>query len=125
MNIPENYKYTKTHEWVCFTESGTAKIGITDFAQQELGDLVFVNVPQVGDAFEAGEVFADVESVKTAEDIYAPVSGSVVAVNEALADSPELVNENAFEAWFAEFDGVTEGDGLMTAAEYEEYTAEA
>jgi len=124
MDIPKDFKYTKTHEWIEFTDDGKAKVGITDFAQQELGDIVYVNLPDVGSVFEAEEVFADIESVKTAEDIYTPVGGTVVAVNEELIDKPELVNTNAFEAWFVELDGVSESDGLMNSVEYENYISE-
>ena len=125
MDIPKDYRYTKTHEWVAFTDDGKAKIGITDFAQQELGDIVYVNLPEIGDKFEAEEVFADIESVKTAEDIFTPVAGRVASVNEELTEKPELVNENAFEAWFVELDGVEEPAGLMNAEEYEQFIAEA
>ena len=125
MDFPKDYLYTKTHEWIAFTDDGKAKIGITDFAQQELGDIVYVNLPEVGDSLEAGEVFADVESVKTAEDIFTPVSGKVIAVNEDLLDKPELVNENAYEAWFAEFEDVIEPADLMNADEYEQFLSEA
>ena len=125
MDIPKDYLYTKTHEWIDFSDDGKARIGITDFAQQELGDIVYVNLPEIGDSFEAGEVFADIESVKTAEDIFTPVSGKVISVNEELLDKPELVNENAFEAWFAELEDVTEPADLMNAEEYEQFVSEA
>ena len=88
MNFPKELKYSKTHEWVRFQEDGTAYIGITDYAQDQLGDLVFVNLPSAGDALTAGEPFADVESVKAVSDVNAPVSGTVKEVNEALADAP-------------------------------------
>lgn len=125
MDFPKDYLYTKTHEWIAFTDDGKAKIGITDFAQQELGDIVYVNLPEIGDSFETGEVFADVESVKTAEDIFTPVSGKVIAVNEDLLDRPELVNENAYNAWFAELEDVIEPADLMKADEYEQFLSEA
>lgn len=100
MSVPANLKYTEQHEWV--TGSGTAlKVGITDYAQTELGDVVFVDLPEVGTAFKRGESFATVESVKAVSDVYAPVDGKVVARNDALIDTPELINQSAFEqGWF-------------------------
>ena len=124
MNFPKELKYSKTHEWVRFQEDGTAYIGITDYAQDQLGDLVFVNLPSVGDALTAGEPFADVESVKAVSDVNAPVSGTVKEVNEALADAPEKMNEAPYEAWFVLAEDVADADGLMTAEEYEAFIAE-
>ena len=124
MNFPKELKYSKTHEWVRFQEDGTAYIGITDYAQDQLGDLVFVNLPSAGDALTAGEPFADVESVKAVSDVNAPVSGTVKEVNEALADAPEKMNEAPYEAWFVLAEDVADADGLMTAEEYEAFIAE-
>jgi glycine cleavage system H protein len=124
MNFPKELKYSKTHEWVRFQEDGTAYIGITDYAQDQLGDLVFVNLPSEGDALTAGEPFADVESVKAVSDVNAPVSGTVKEVNEALADAPEKMNEAPYEAWFVLAEDVADADGLMTAEEYEAFIAE-
>ena len=124
MNFPKELKYSKTHEWVRFQEDGTAYIGITDYAQDQLGDLVFVNLPAAGDALQAGESFADVESVKAVSDVNAPVSGTVKEVNEALADAPEKMNEAPYDAWFVLAEDVTDTDGLMTAEEYEAFIAE-
>ena len=124
MSVPKDFMYTKTHEWVEFLDGGRARIGITDFAQSELGDIVYVNLPVEGDVFAAGDVFADVESVKTAEDIYSPIGGKVSLVNTELAEKPELVNDSAFEAWFAELEDADGKDGLMTAEEYEAFLAE-
>ena len=124
MNFPKELKYSKTHEWVRFQEDGTAYIGITDYAQDQLGDLVFVNLPAAGDALQAGESFADVESVKAVSDVNAPVSGTVKEVNEALADAPEKMNEAPYDAWFVLADGITDTDALMTAEEYEAFIAE-
>lgn len=100
MSVPANLKYTEQHEWV--TGSGTAlKVGITDYAQTELGDVVFVDLPEIGASFKRGESFATVESVKAVSDVYAPVDCKVVARNEALIDTPELINQSAFEqGWF-------------------------
>ena len=124
MNFPKEMKYSKTHEWVRFQEDGTAYIGITDYAQDQLGDLVFVNLPAAGDALQAGESFADVESVKAVSDVNAPVSGTVKEVNEALADAPEKMNEAPYDAWFVLAEGITDTDALMTAEEYEAFIAE-
>ena len=124
MNFPKELKYSRTHEWVRLQEDGTAYIGITDYAQDQLGDLVFVNLPSAGDTLTAGESFADVESVKAVSDVNAPVSGKVKEVNEALADAPEKMNEAPYEAWFVLAEEVTDTDGLMTAEEYEAFIAE-
>ena len=124
MNFPKELKYSKTHERVRFQEDGTAYIGITDYAQDQLGDLVFVNLPAAGDALQAGESFADVESVKAVSDVNAPVSGTVKEVNEALADAPEKMNEAPYDAWFVLAEGITDTDALMTAEEYEAFIAE-
>lgn len=115
--------YAKSHEWVKWNDDNSALIGISDFAQNELGDLVFVNLPAVGDKIVAGEIFADVESVKAVSDIYSPISGIVAEVNEALLDNPALINENAAEAWFIRVDDVSaKADGLMTEDEYRTFT---
>ena len=99
--IPEDLLYAKTHEWVMI-EDDVATVGITQFAQEQLGDLTFVELPEVGDTFQQGDVFATVESVKAASDVYMPVDGEILEINEALEDTPELVNQDPFgEAWFA------------------------
>lgn len=101
-NVPANLKYTPSHEWVLDNGDGTVTVGITDHAQELLGDVVFVEVPEVGRNVDKGEEFSLVESVKAASDIYAPVTGEVIAVNEALEDAPETINESAFEdGWIA------------------------
>ena len=99
MILKEELKYSKSHEWIAL-DGDTAVVGLTDYAQSELGDLVFVNLPEVGDTVEAGEVFGDVESVKAVSDVYSPVTGEVTEINEELLDSPELIND---EAAFAKF----------------------
>ena len=124
MNFPKELKYSKTHEWVRFEEDGTARVGITDYAQDQLGDLVFVNLPSAGDSLQAGESFADVESVKAVSDVNAPVSGTVKEVNEALADAPEKMNEAPYDAWFVLVEDVTDPGDLMSAEEYEAFVAE-
>ncbi len=121
MHFPEELKYTKTHEWVRFTDEGTAYIGITDYAQDQLGDLVFVNLPAEGDDLTAGESFADVESVKAVSDVNSPVTGTVKEVNEDLADAPEKMNETPYEAWFVVAEGITDQVELMDAKAYEAF----
>ena len=123
MTFPEELKYTKTHEWVKFLDETTACIGITDYAQDQLGDLVFVNLPAEGDALEAGAAFADVESVKAISDVNSPVSGTVAKVNEALLDEPEQMNKAPYEAWFILAGEISGTEELMTAAEYEAFIA--
>lgn len=121
MNIPKELRYSEEHEWVK-VEGNLVRIGITDFAQEELGDIVFVELPEVGTELAANEPFGSVESVKTVSELYAPVSGKVVEVNEALADSPELVNESPYEeAWMIvlEASDLSEVDKLLTAEQYE------
>ena len=117
--IVEGLKYAESHEWVK-VEDGVAVIGVTDFAQAEMGDITYVDMPDVDDEVEAGEEFGALESVKAASDLFAPVSGKVVAVNEALDDTPELVNEDAFENWIikVEMSDPSELDALMDAAAY-------
>jgi glycine cleavage system H protein len=99
MNIPADLKYTTSHEWVRQEADGSLTVGITDYAQEALGDMVYVELPQIGRELAAGEACAVVESVKAASDVYAPVAGKVLAVNDALTSTPEAVNDNAFAAW--------------------------
>ncbi|MGM0886873.1 MAG: glycine cleavage system protein GcvH [Bacillota bacterium] len=118
---PKELRYTKEHEWVK-TEDGTVRIGITAFAQSELGDIVFVELPEIGDELKANEPFGSVESVKTVSELYAPISGKVVEVNEDLSDNPEYVNESPYEkAWMVvlEPSNVSDIENLMSAEEYE------
>lgn len=125
-NTPKELRYSEEHEWTLL-EDGKVKIGITDFAQSELGDIVFVELPQVGDDIQTNEPFGSVESVKTVSELYAPISGKVVAVNSELEDSPEFVNESPYEkAWMiiVEPTDVNELDALLTAEQYEEMIQE-
>ena len=124
MTFPEELKYSKTHEWVRFEDETTAYIGITDYAQDQLGDLVFANLPEVDDEVSAGEAFADVESVKAVSDVMSPVSGTVAEVNEDLADEPQLMNQAPYEAWFIKVTDISETEELMTAEEYQAFIAE-
>ncbi|MEG0720646.1 MAG: glycine cleavage system protein GcvH, partial [Lachnospiraceae bacterium] len=107
MTVLENLVYTKSHEWVKELEDNTVVIGLTDFAQSELGELVFVNLPEVGDETTAEESFADVESVKAVSDVFCPVSGEVIEVNEELLDAPELINEHPYDAWLVKIANIT------------------
>jgi len=120
MNFPKELKYSKTHEWLK-VEDGVAVIGLTDFAQDELGDIVFINLPEEGDEFGVDDVFADVESVKAVSDINTPVAGSVTEVNEELLDAPEKINEAPYEAWLVKMEVSEEADDLMSAEEYEAF----
>ncbi|MBQ9016465.1 MAG: glycine cleavage system protein GcvH [Firmicutes bacterium] len=120
MEFRTDLSYTKSHEWVKL-EGDVATIGITDYAQDALGDLVFVNLPEEGDTVEVETAFADVESVKAVSDIYSPVSGTVCEINEELLDAPELINESAYDAWFIKVEDVTDQAEFMTAEEYEAF----
>ena len=124
MNTPDHLRYTKSHEWILFADDGTAKVGLTDHAQEALGDLVFVNLPQVGDELTCGEALGDVESVKAVSDVYSPVSGTVKAVNEDLLDAPEAINADPYGAWLVEVEGITGQEELLDAAAYEAHCAQ-
>ena len=124
MNIPTNLKYTKTHEWIEFTGETTAKIGLTDFAQSELGSLVFVNLPDEGDEVVAGESLGDVESVKAVSEVICPVTGTVSAINEELMDAPETINDDPYGAWLIKVSDISNTEELLDAAAYEAYCKE-
>ena len=123
MNFPAELKYSKSHEWIKY-EGDVAIIGISDYAQDALGDLVFVNLPQVGDAVTAGEAFGDVESVKAVSDLICPVSGTVCEINEELVDSPELLNSDCYGAWIIKVENVTDDEELLDNTAYEAFCAE-
>ncbi|MGM9628494.1 MAG: glycine cleavage system protein GcvH [Faecousia sp.] len=123
MNYPTDLKYSKTHEWVKM-EDGVAVIGISDYAQDALGDVVFVNLPAVGDEVIAGETFGDVESVKAVSDLICPVTGVVCAINEALDDAPESLNEDPYGAWIIKVESITGEEELLEADAYEAFCAE-
>ena len=123
MNYPVELKYTKDHEWLKM-EGDIAVVGITDFAQDALGDVVFINLPEVGDPVTAGESFGDVESVKAVSDVNSPVTGVVVEINEELIDSPELLNEDPYGAWIIKVENITGEEDLLDAAAYEALCAE-
>lgn len=117
-HIPEELLYTKSHEWVRFDEDGTALVGITDFAQHSLGDIVFINLPEQGQHAAAGEQLADVESVKAVEGILSPVTGTVLGVNEVLDEAPEAVNEDPYGAWIVRIGDIAGRGELLDAAQY-------
>ena len=123
MKFPEELKYTKSHEWVKELGDGIVEIGLTDHAQEALGDLVFVNLPEEGDEVAIGEAFGDVESVKAVSDVYSPVTGVVVEMNEALLDAPETINQTPYEAWLVRIK-MEEQEALLDAAAYEQFIAE-
>lgn len=120
MNIPTDLKYTESHEWVRLEADGTLTVGITEYAQDALGDIVFVELPQVGKTFTAGQDAAVVESVKAASDIYSPVAGTVLEVNQPVADAPDSINADAFGAWLFKLKPADANaiDGLMDADAY-------
>lgn len=122
---PENLKYTATHEWVSLEDENIIKVGITDFAQQALGDLVYIELPEVGRQLASNEQCAVVESVKTASDLLSPVAGEVISINSALADAPEQVNEDAFNTWLfsLKINRVDDLDELLDALAYEQVIA--
>ena len=126
MNIPSNLNYTKSHEWVRVEGDGTITVGITDHAQELLGDLVFVELPEVGKEFAAEQEAAVVESVKAASDVYAPISGTVTAVNTSVSDSPEAVNQDAYAAWLFKMKpaNIADVDALLDATAYAAAAAE-
>jgi glycine cleavage system H protein len=125
MAYPANYKYTKEHEWIS-ADGTAASVGITDYAQSSLGDIVFVDLPKVGDALEAGKIFGSVESVKAVSDLYSPASGTVTAVNEELKNKPEKINEDANGTWMLKLTlkDASELDKLLSAADYEKFVSE-
>ncbi|MDQ2823456.1 MAG: glycine cleavage system protein GcvH [Pseudomonadota bacterium] len=126
MNIPADLKYTESHEWVRTETDGTLTVGITEYAQDALGDIVFVELPKVGKQFTAGDDAAVVESVKAASDIYSPVSGEVVEVNQAVADAPDSINSDAYSAWLFKLKPADANAtaGLLDADGYGKATAE-
>jgi glycine cleavage system H protein len=123
MSIPNELRYTKSHEWIK-EEGDIAIVGITDFAQNALGDVVFINLPEAGDEVVAGESFGDVESVKAVSDLLSPVSGIVKAVNEELIDAPEMLNSDPYGAWIIKVEQVTDREELLDADDYEALCAE-
>jgi glycine cleavage system H protein len=125
MAYPADYRYTKEHEWIK-VDGSIGTVGITDYAQNSLGDIVFVDLPKVGDTVEAGKSFGSVESVKAVSDLFAPVSGTVTAINEELKDAPERINAEANTTWLLKIDlsDAKQVDTLLSAADYEKFTSE-
>ena len=125
MAYPAGYRYTKEHEWISVAGS-TGTVGITDYAQSSLGDIVFVDLPKVGDPLEAGKIFGSVESVKAVSDLFSPVTGTVTAINEELKDAPEWINADANTTWMLKLDltNPAELDALLSADQYEAFVAE-
>ena len=125
MSYPEKYRYTREHEWIEL-DGNSGTVGITDHAQETLGDIVFVEVPSVGSRVEKGQVFGTVESVKAVSDLYSPVTGEIAAVNEELTAAPEKINTDAHAAWImkVKLDDAAEVDSLLSAADYEKFVAE-
>ena len=125
MSYPANYKYTKEHEWIQ-ADGAKGIVGITDYAQNSLGDIVFVDLPKVGDKVEAGKIFGSVESVKAVSDLYSPASGTVTEINEELKDAPEKINADANNTWLIKIDlsSAAEVDSLLAAADYEKFVSE-
>ena len=121
MNFPAELKYSKSHEWVKMLSDNSALVGITDYAQSELGDLVFINLPLAGDSVTKEEAFCDVESVKAVSDVVSPLTGVVAEVNEALLDAPQLLNESPYEAWIAKVEDITDTEELMDAESYQAF----
>lgn len=118
--LPDDLKYAKSHEWAKLEESGLVRVGITDFAQEQLGDVVFVELPEIGRKVKAGEACAVVESVKAASDIYSPVSGEIVAVSDTVGATPEAINQDAYDTWLFRIkaDSLAGFDSLLNAEEY-------
>ncbi|MDE1154814.1 MAG: glycine cleavage system protein GcvH [Acidobacteriaceae bacterium] len=125
MSYPQNYRYAKSHEWLAL-DGETGTVGITDYAQSSLGDIVFVELPKVGQEIEAGSTFGSVESVKAVSDLYAPVTGTVTEVNEALNSAPETINTDANATWLIKLavTNTDEANALISAADYEKFVAE-
>jgi len=118
MQIPENLLYSKSHEWVKKLDGGNVQIGITDYAQKKLGDIVFVNLCRQGDKLTAQGPIGDVESIKSVSDIYSPIAGTVINVNQSVLDDPSLINGDPYGAWLVELSADGVAGGLVTAAEY-------
>ncbi len=121
MRDPKELLYSKSHEWIDMHEDGTAYIGLTDYAQKALGDIVFVNLPEEGDEVTCGESFADVESVKAVSDVYSPLSGITAEINEEILDAPEEINNDPYGAWFIKVRDITEKGELISLEEYEDF----
>ena len=123
MKTPAKLKYSKSHEWIQMLDDNTALVGITDYAQSQLGDMVFITLPEVGDEVIADTPFCDVESVKAVSDVVSPFTGVIAELNEGLQDTPELLNNAPYEAWIAKVEQITDTVELLDAAAYEAFCA--
>ena len=121
MTFPEELKYSRNDEWVKMLDATTALVGITDYAKNEMGGLVFINLPVAGDTVTKGEALCDIESVKAVSDVISPVTGEIAEVNERLEDTPEKLNEDPYGAWIAKVENISDQEALMNAAEYRTY----
>ena len=119
MNAPKDLYYSNNHEWIKLLEDGRAVIGITDFAQQSLGDILFINLCVAGDVFSLGDLLGDVESVKSVSDIICPINGVVDKINDKLLETPDIINYDPYNSWLVEMSSVTDLSGLISAEEYE------
>ena len=124
MNLPKELNYTKTHEWVKWLDDNTVLVGITDHAQESLGDIVFINLPEIDQQLTKDAAFGDVESVKAVSEVYSPVSGKVTKINEAILDSPEKVNQDPYGSWFMEVSEVNDKTALLTSEQYQSVITE-
>ena len=124
MNLPKELSYTKTHEWVKWLDETTVLVGITDHAQESLGDIVFINLPEIDQQLTKDAAFGDVESVKAVSEVYSPVSGKVTKINEAILDSPEKVNQDPYGSWFMEVSEVNDKTALLTSEQYQSVITE-
>jgi len=124
MNLPKELSYTKTHEWVKWLDETTVLVGITDHAQESLGDIVFINLPEIDQQLTKDSAFGDVESVKAVSEVYSPVSGKVTKINETILDSPEKVNQDPYGSWFMEVSEVSDKTALLTSEQYQSVITE-
>ncbi len=124
MNLPKELSYTKTHEWVKWLDETTVLVGITDHAQESLGDIVFINLPEIDQQLTKESAFGDVESVKAVSEVYSPVSGKVTKINEAILDSPEKVNQDPYGSWFMEVSEISDKTALLTSEQYQSVITE-
>ena len=125
MEIPKDYFFARTHEWVKYTDKGTALVGLSDHAQETMGDVAFINLCDEGESFNAGDVIGDIESIKAVSDVYTPVGGTVLSVNDNLLDKPELINSDPYGSWLVELEDFKKNDELLDSNAYEKFLAEA
>ncbi|HZJ77401.1 MAG TPA: glycine cleavage system protein GcvH [Clostridia bacterium] len=124
MNTPKDLLFSNTHEWVKFTSEGTALVGLTEYAQEQLGDVAFINLCDEGEGLAIGDVIGDIESIKAVTDVYSPINGKVIKVNDALLDNPEQLNSDPYGSWLVELEDIEKNEELMKAGEYKKFIAE-